>query len=105
VRRALLLFLACLALAVARNQFTAWTRPSGFEISSHVLRAPKTTVMGSGSIPGGPGGFGGGEANISLAETVVGVGLGADEKLFDGAVGAADLDGLVDAGLGEDCRW
>jgi long-chain fatty acid transport protein len=68
--------LSILAPAVVRNQFTVgatWTRPSGFEISGYVLDAPKTTVRGSGSIPGV---FGGGEANISLGEIVVGLGFG-----------------------------
>jgi long-chain fatty acid transport protein len=70
-----------LAPAVVTNQFTVgatWTRPSGFEISGYVLDAPKSTVKGSGSIAPGypPQGFGGGEANISLSEVVVGVGFG-----------------------------
>jgi long-chain fatty acid transport protein len=68
-----------LAPGVVENQFTAgatWTRPSGFEVSAYVLEAPRNTVKGSGSIPGGPGGFGGGEANISLGETAFGIGFG-----------------------------
>lgn len=65
-----------LAPGVVQNQFTAgatWTRPSGFQVSAYVLEAPKNTVKGSGSIPAA---FGGGEANISLAETAFGIGFG-----------------------------
>ncbi len=72
-------FLNILAPAVVQNQFTVgatWTQPSGLEISVYVLDAPKTTVNGSGSIPSGPGGLGGGEANIALGETAVGIGFG-----------------------------
>jgi long-chain fatty acid transport protein len=68
-----------LAPGVVQNQFTVgatWTRPSGLEVSAYVLDAPRNTIKGSGSIPGGPGGFGGGEANISLGETAFGLGLG-----------------------------
>ena len=43
------------------------------QVSGYVLDAPKTTVHGSGSIPAA---FGGGESNIALGETVIGVGFG-----------------------------
>lgn len=69
-------FLSILAPGVVRDQFTAgatWTRPSGFEVSGYVLHAPTHTVRGLGSIPSA---FGGGEANISLGETAVGIGFG-----------------------------
>jgi len=65
-----------LAPGVVSNQLTVgatWTRSSGLEVSGYVLDAPKNTIHGSGSIPAG---FGGGEANISLSELVVGVGFG-----------------------------
>jgi long-chain fatty acid transport protein len=68
--------LSILAPAVVKNQFTlgvTWKGPSGLEVSGYVLEAPKNTVSGSGSIPGR---FGGGEANISLGETVAGIGFG-----------------------------
>ncbi len=68
-----------LAPGVVTNQFTVgatWTHPSGLQVSAYALEAPRNTVRGSGSIPGGAGGFGGGEANISLAETAFGLGLG-----------------------------
>jgi long-chain fatty acid transport protein len=65
-----------LAPAVVKNQFTlgaTWTAPSGYQVSGYLLQAPRTTVSGSGSIPDR---FGGGEASISLGETVVGIGFG-----------------------------
>jgi long-chain fatty acid transport protein len=43
------------------------------ELTAHALRAPRTQQHGNGSIPPT---FGGGEADISLAESSVGVGLG-----------------------------
>ncbi|MBV8500306.1 MAG: outer membrane protein transport protein [Paucibacter sp.] len=47
----------------------------GDEISAFVGFAPAHTVRGQGSIPPGnpPGGFGGGNANVSLKETLVGL--------------------------------
>jgi long-chain fatty acid transport protein len=68
--------LSTLAPAVVQNQFTVGatrTRASGSELSMFVLYAPKETVRGSGSIPAA---FGGGEANISLGEIALGIGLG-----------------------------
>jgi long-chain fatty acid transport protein len=69
-------FLNILAPAVVRDHFTAgatWTHRSGLELSAYVMRAPTYTLRGKGSIPPA---FGGGEANISLGETAVGIGLG-----------------------------
>lgn len=64
------------APAVVTNQYTVgatWTRPSGLEITGYALYAPENTQRGSGSIPGP---FGGGNADISLGETIVGVTFG-----------------------------
>jgi long-chain fatty acid transport protein len=65
-----------LAPGVVRDHFTvgATFKPSEkFEITGYAMRAPRQTVNGSGSIPAP---FGGGEANIHLAETAVGFSLG-----------------------------
>lgn len=65
-----------LAPGVVRDHFTvgATFKPSKkFEITGYAMRAPRQTVNGSGSIPAP---FGGGEANIHLAETAVGFSLG-----------------------------
>jgi long-chain fatty acid transport protein len=50
----------------------------GGELSGFFSLAPGKTVYGSNSIPPGnpPGGFGGGEANVSLKETVLGIAYG-----------------------------
>ena len=65
-----------LAPGVVEDHFTAGASvrlsPS-MELSAHVLHAPKNAVAGSGSIPMA---FGGGEADIRLAETSVGLALG-----------------------------
>jgi long-chain fatty acid transport protein len=69
-------FLNILAPAVVQDQFTAgatWTRRSGFEVTAYILEAPKQTVRGAGSIPVS---LGGGNANVSLSETAVGIGFG-----------------------------
>ncbi|MEH6826888.1 OmpP1/FadL family transporter [Parasphingorhabdus sp.] len=65
-----------LAPGVVRDHFTvgATFKPSeNFEITGYAMRAPRQTVNGSGSIPAP---FGGGEANIHLAETAVGFSFG-----------------------------
>lgn len=65
-----------LAPGVVTHHITAgatWTTASGLEVTGYVLHAPKNTVEGSGSIPLP---FGGGEADVSLAETAVGFSLG-----------------------------
>ncbi|MFA6220104.1 MAG: outer membrane protein transport protein [Erythrobacter sp.] len=69
-------FLNILAPGVVTDHLTAgatWTSPSGLEVTGYVLHAPRKTVHGSGSIPAP---FGGGEADISLAETAVGLSFG-----------------------------
>lgn len=69
-------FLNILAPATIQDQYTAgatWALKKNLELTGYVLIAPKKTVKGSGSIPVT---FGGGEADISLAETAVGFSLG-----------------------------
>lgn len=65
-----------LAPGVVRDHFTigATIKPAeNFEITGYAMRAPRQTVNGAGSIPSP---FGGGEANIHLAETAVGFAFG-----------------------------
>ena len=65
-----------LAPGVVTDHFTVgatWTRPSGLEISGYALYAPKHTVRGSGSIPAP---LGGGEADLSMGETSIGLSVG-----------------------------
>lgn len=50
----------------------SWKLSSTNEISASVMHAFERTVNGAGSIPSS---FGGGEANVSLAETSIGVGI------------------------------
>jgi long-chain fatty acid transport protein len=74
-------FLNILAPGVVQYHLTlgaSWAIPGGPELSAFGLYAPTTTVNGHGSIPAGfpPGGFGGGEANISLSETAIGLSAG-----------------------------
>lgn len=65
-----------LAPGVVTDHLTAgltWTSGSGLEVTGYVLHAPKQTVRGSGSIPAP---YGSGEADVSLAETAVGLSIG-----------------------------
>lgn len=65
-----------LAPGVVQHHITAgatWTAPSGLELTGYIMHAPKNTVRGSGSIPDS---FGGGEANVRLSETAVGLSAG-----------------------------
>lgn len=67
-----------LAPAVVQNHLSAgatWTLAGGNEISLAYTHAFKKTLDGSGSIPPGapPAGFGGGNANLTLAENILGV--------------------------------
>ncbi len=65
-----------LAPGVVRDHYTlgATIKASdNLEITGYAMRAPRQTVNGSGSIPAT---FGGGEANIRLAETAIGFSLG-----------------------------
>ena len=67
-------FFNILAPGVVETHLTAglsWRPNATNEINLSVLRAPRKQVDGSGSIPTA---FGGGEANISLAETSIGIG-------------------------------
>ncbi|MET4899017.1 porin [Sphingomonadaceae bacterium jetA1] len=69
-------FLNILAPGVVQDHFTlgaTWTAPSGLEVTGYAMRAPRNRVQGSGSIPAS---FGGGEADVYLAETSVGIGFG-----------------------------
>lgn len=70
-------FFNILAPGVVQNHYTVgatWTTPGKGEWSAFAAIAPSTTVAGSGSIPPGyPPGFGGGEANVHLSETIFGV--------------------------------
>ena len=74
-------FLNILAPGVVQDHWTlgaSWTQAGGGELSGFFAYAPSKTVSGSGSIPPGfpPAGFGGGNANIRLKETILGVSYG-----------------------------
>ncbi|CAO1654565.1 OmpP1/FadL family transporter [Parasphingorhabdus sp. NYA22] len=65
-----------LAPGVVRDHYTlgaTYKASEKFEITGYAMRAPRQTVKGSGSIPAS---FGGGEANIHLAETAIGFSFG-----------------------------
>ncbi len=67
-------FFNILAPGVVETHLTAglsWKLNAVNELSLSALHAPKKTVYGSGSIPPA---FGGGEANVSLEETSIGIG-------------------------------
>ncbi|HET7867109.1 MAG TPA: outer membrane protein transport protein [Burkholderiaceae bacterium] len=71
-------FFNILAPGVVQDHYTlgaTWSRPGGVELSGFLAHAPGHTVNGSGSIPPGspPGGFGGGNANVRLKETIIGI--------------------------------
>lgn len=64
------------APGVVRGHYTAgatWQMSEKLDITGYVMRAPRQTVRGSGSIPAP---FGGGEADIHLGETAVGLAVG-----------------------------
>jgi long-chain fatty acid transport protein len=73
-------FFNILAPGVVQDHFTVGLTETigGGELSSFLAYAPNKTVDGGGSIPPGfpPGGFGGGEANVSLKETIIGISYG-----------------------------
>ena len=74
-------FFNILAPGVVQDHFTfggTWLQAGGGELSGFFAYAPNKTVNGAGSIPPGlpPGGFGGGNANIRLKETIIGVSYG-----------------------------
>lgn len=65
-----------LAPGVVQSHYTlgaTWTTASGLEVTGYAMRAPKNRVNGSGSIPAP---YGGGEANVALAETATGLSFG-----------------------------
>ncbi len=65
-----------LAPGVVTHHLTAgatWTTASGTEITGYILHAPRNTVKGHGSISST---FGGGEADVALSQTAVGVAVG-----------------------------
>lgn len=73
-------FFNVLAPGVVQDHWTlgaTWARGGG-EWSGFVAWAPGKTVRGAGSIPPGnpPGGFGGGNFDVRLKETIVGVSYG-----------------------------
>jgi long-chain fatty acid transport protein len=73
-------FLNILAPATVQSQFTAgftWESASRrWEYSGYLLYAPTDKVDGQNSIPGGPKGLGGGNANVQLSEFAVGFSVG-----------------------------
>lgn len=69
-------FLNILAPGVVQDHFTlgaTYTTRSGVEITGFAMHAPKRRVEGRGSIPAS---FGGGEADIHLGETSIGLSFG-----------------------------
>ena len=69
-------FLNLLAPGVVTDHFTAGATvklKNKLELTGYVMHAPRNDVRGAGSIPLG---YGGGEANVHLAETAVGASLG-----------------------------
>lgn len=72
-------FFNILAPGVVQDHLTVGatgTLPLGSELTGFLAIAPGKTVNGAGSIPPGSpslGGFGGGEANVRLKETIVGI--------------------------------
>jgi long-chain fatty acid transport protein len=69
-------FLNLLAPGVVTDHFTAGATDrlhGGLELTGYVMHAPRNEVRGAGSIPAN---YGGGEANIHLAETATGLSLG-----------------------------
>jgi long-chain fatty acid transport protein len=74
-------FFNILAPGVVQDHVTVggtWTASGGGELSGFFAYGRGKTVSGSGSIPPGnpPGGFGGGNADIRLKETIIGVSYG-----------------------------
>ncbi len=69
-------FLNILAPGVVQDHFTVgatWRASERVEVSAYAMRAPRNDVEGNGSIPGP---YGAGEADVYLAETAVGIGVG-----------------------------
>jgi long-chain fatty acid transport protein len=53
-----------------------WAMSKNSELSVSYMHAFNKQVNGSSSIPGGPGGFGGGEANVKMSQDAIGVAYG-----------------------------
>lgn len=71
-------FFNILAPGVVQDHLTlgaTWARPGGGELNAFFAHAFGKSVKGRNSIPPGnpPGGFGGGEANARLKETILGI--------------------------------
>ena len=73
-------FFNILAPGVIENHLTlggTWTLRNNNELTVGYMHAFKKTVNGSGSIaPGGPPGFGGGEANLHMSQDSLGIAYG-----------------------------
>ena len=73
-------FFNILAPGTVENHLTlggTWTLANKNELTVAYMHAFKKSVNGSGSIaPGGPPGFGGGEANLHMSQDSLGVGFG-----------------------------
>jgi long-chain fatty acid transport protein len=72
-------FFNILAPAVVEDHVTlggTWTLENKHELTFAYMHAFEKKVKGSGSIPGGPGGLGGGEANLKMSEDSFGVAYG-----------------------------
>jgi long-chain fatty acid transport protein len=74
-------FFNILAPGVVQDHYTVgatWALAGGAELSGFAAVAPNKTINGSASIPPGnpPAGFGGGNANVRLKETIFGVSWG-----------------------------
>ncbi len=74
-------FFNILAPGVVQDHVTVggtWLQPGGGELSGFFAYAPNKTVTGAGSIPPGlpPAGLGGGNANVRLKETIIGISYG-----------------------------
>jgi len=71
-------FLNILAPGVVQDHFTVgatWQASDRVEVTGFAMRAPRNTVEGSGSIPMN---YGGGEADVYLAETSFGLAFGLE---------------------------
>lgn len=73
-------FFNILAPGVVQDHYTlgaTWRTSKQAEWSFSFMHAPEVRVNGAGSIPpGAPPGFGGGEANLRMKQTALGVGFG-----------------------------
>jgi long-chain fatty acid transport protein len=68
-----------LAPGVVQDHLTlgaTWVLPNKSELSFAYMHAFEKKVNGSNSIPGGPNGFGGGDANLKMHEDSLGIAYG-----------------------------